>query len=431
MRNITLLVLVLILTAACTPAIPSVEAPATRAAALPTPTPAPGAAAGDATTADPAAEGADEAPPAAVPDVGNIAISLEAVVEGLDVPVFVTHAGDGSNRLFILEKVGRIQLLQDGQVADAPFLDITGQVSLGNEQGLLGLAFAPDFATSGRFFINYTDRGGDTIVARYTVAADDPNRADPASATQILKLEQPAPNHNGGMLAFGPDGMLWIGTGDGGAANDAFGNGQNPDALLGKMLRLDVTSDPEAAYTIPGDNPWVDAGWNGQDVADEVWAVGMRNPWRYSFDRRTGDLWIADVGQNRLEEVNFVAAGSPGGLNFGWPIMEGNSCFRSPDCDPSGLVLPVVDYPHEGHCSVTGGYVYRGTAVPAWDGVYFYGDYCSGVMWAIAPDGAGGWTNAEIARSGLTLSSFGEDEAGELYLADMRNGVVYRMTSGE
>lgn len=430
MRNLILLVLILIVTAACTSALQSIEAPApTVAAALPTPTP--GATAGDATPAAAATKGADETPQAAVPDVGSITLSLEAVVEGLDMPVFVTHAGDGSHRLFILEKVGRIQLLQDGRVADAPFLDITGQVSLGNEQGLLGLAFAPDFATSGRFFINYTDRSGDTIVARYTVAADDPNRADPASATQILKLDQPAPNHNGGMLAFGPDDMLWIGAGDGGAANDAFGNGQNPTALLGKMLRLDVTTDSEAAYTIPADNPWIDAGWNGQDVADEVWAVGMRNPWRYSFDRRTGDLWIADVGQNRLEEVNFVPAGSPGGLNFGWPIMEGNSCFHSPDCDPRGLVLPVVDYPHEGHCSVTGGYVYRGTAVPAWEGVYFYGDFCSSVVWAIAPDGDGGWSNAEIARTDLTLSSFGEDEAGELYVTDMRDGVVYRMVSGE
>jgi glucose/arabinose dehydrogenase len=184
---------------------------------------------------------------------------------------------------------------------------------------------------------------------------------------------------------------------------------------------------PDQPYVVPQDNPWVNVDWNGQDVRDEIWAVGLRNPWRYGFDRTTGELWTADVGQNQWEEINVTAAGSPGGLNFGWPIMEGTHCFQRAACDPTGLVLPVHEYEHAGHCSVTGGYVYRGQAQPAWDGVYFYGDYCSGTIWALAPDGRGGWASAELARPGITLSSFGEDEAGELYVTDLGSGTVYRL----
>lgn len=364
------------------------------------------------------------------PDVTQIAV--RQVISGLADPVFVTHAGDGSQRLFVVEKPGIIRILANGELLAQPLLDITDRVrSSGFEQGLLGLAFPPDFTDSGYFFVNYTGRDGRTVVSRFQVGSD-PDRADAASEFTILEIPQPAANHNGGMLTFGPDGYLWIGTGDGGAANDRFGNGQNPDTLLGKMLRLDVSSDPAQPYVVPADNPWITDAWNGQDVRDEVWAVGLRNPWRYSFDRLTGDLWVADVGQNAYEEVNHVPAeqkGYPnGGLNFGWPIMEGTRCFPdAADCDTAGLVIPVADYTHaQGGCSVTGGYVYRGAQFPALDGVYFFGDYCSGFIWALHATEDGAWRRDRVLQSGLTISSFGEDEAGELYVTDLDGG-LYRL----
>ena len=344
-------------------------------------------------------------------------------------PVFLTHAGDGSNRMFVVEKRGTIRTLQDGALSEDFFLDIRDRVNPdSSERGLLGLAFAPDYSESGHFFVNYTDASGATVVSRFQVSAD-PNRADPASEFNVLKIDQPAPNHNGGGIVFGPDGYLWIGTGDGGAANDRFGNGQNPATLLGKMLRLDVTTDPAQPYLIPADNPWTQADWNGKDVRDEVWSVGMRNPWRFSFDRATGDLWIADVGQNQYEEVNMIPAGSAGGLNFGWPIMEGLHCFpETATCDQTGLVLPVAEYTHQGHCSVTGGYVYRGADLPELDGTYIYGDFCSGVVWGLSSQG-GEWVNRELLKSGLAISSFGEDERGEHYVLDLNDGGVYLLTA--
>ncbi len=231
----------------------------------------------------------------------------------------------------LLRKLEPSESFEDGKLDDAPFLDIRDRVrSSGNEQGLLGLAFAPDYADSGFFFVNYTDRGGNTIVSRFQVSEDNPDLADATSESVVIQLDQPARNHNGGMLTFGPDGYLYIGTGDGGAAADRFGNGQNPDTLLGKMLRLDVTSDLTVPYTIPADNPWVESDWNGVDARDEIWAFGLRNPWRFSFDRQTDDLWIADVGQNVYEEINFIPAGSESGLNFGWPILEGYTLFPRP-----------------------------------------------------------------------------------------------------
>ncbi len=368
------------------------------------------------------------APATPLPALDEVALNLLPVAEGLDRPLFATHAGDESGRLFILEKAGTVRILAGDRTVARPFLDIRDRVgSSGSEQGLLGLAFAPDYERSGRFYVNYTDRRGDTVVARYQVTAD-PDLADSAGETVVLKFDQPAGNHNGGMLAFGPDGQLWIGTGDGGGANDRYGNGQNPQTLLGKMLRLDVTSDPDRAYAIPADNPWLSFDWNGQDVRDEVWAVGLRNPWRYSFDRDTGDLWIADVGQNRYEEINRVPAGSPGGLNFGWPIAEGLHCFpEDKACDRSGLEAPVYDYSHEeGNCSITGGYVYRGKLAPALEGAYLFGDFCSGKIWALAREGAG-WKSVEMLDTNLSLSSFGEDEDGELYVADLNRGGIYRL----
>lgn len=376
---------------------------------------------------------------------GTVSVGMELIANGLTSPVYVTHAGDGSGRIFIVEQPGSVRIIQDGSLLPNPFLDIREIVrDQSNEQGLLGLAFAPDYVTSGRFFVNYTDANGATTIASFQRSQTDANLADPASQSVVLSIDQPAGNHNGGMVAFGPDGYLYIGTGDGGAANDRFGNGQNPNSLLGKMLRIDVTSDPTVAYTIPADNPWVNADWQGGDgqavdVLDEIWAVGLRNPWRYSFDRATNDLWIGDVGQNKFEEIHFTPSsaldtgsnmGTIQSLNYGWPIMEGYHCFSpSRDCDMSGLVQPVAEYDHAGHCSVTGGYVYRGERFKALlDGVYFYGDFCSGVVWAMWPQGEGMWGHDEVLQSKIQLSSFGEDEVGELYLTD-RAGSVYMLTA--
>lgn len=361
-------------------------------------------------------------------DPATLTFALDEIATGLTEPLFVTHAGDGSGRLFILEQPGTIRIIADGVLLEQPFLDIREQVTdAGNEQGLLGLTFAPDYADSGIFYLNYTGTDGDTRIARFRVAAADPDAADPDSEEIILTIEQPARNHNGGTLHFGLDGMLYIGMGDGGGANDTYGNAQNPATLLGKLLRIDV-SDPDASpYAIPADNPWVTNDWDGVDVRDEIIAVGLRNPWRFSFDRATGDLWIGDVGQNQYEEINRVPPPVARPHNFGWPIMEGLHCFRSDGCEQAGLVLPVVEYEHQGHCSVTGGYVYRGAAFPAMQGIYFYGDYCSGTIWALTPDESGAWQSTEVLDTDFSLSSFGEDEQGELYVTDLAGGTVARL----
>lgn len=383
-----------------TETVATTAAATTQATELPTPTTAP--------TAAPA------------PTVRSA--RTELLIDGLGAPVGLVNAADGSGRLFALEKAGNVvAIAPDG--TSSLFLNVSDRVGSGaSEQGLLGLAFAPDFVSSGRFYINYTNRQGNTVISRLTLGAD--GQGDAASEEILLTIAQPAPNHNGGHLLFGPDGMLWIGTGDGGGANDSYGNGQNPAALLGKMLRIDVSG--ATGYTVPADNPWVEAKWNGQEVADEIWALGLRNPWRYSWDRATGDLWIADVGQNNWEEVNRVPAESFGGLNFGWPIQEAQSCFQGTTCDTAGLEQPVVSYEHSGHCSITGGYVYRGAAWPAAYGAYIYGDYCSGYLWAAIPQPDGSWQPIEIARTAMPLSAIGEDEAGELYLVDYR-GAIQRL----
>jgi glucose/arabinose dehydrogenase len=325
--------------------------------------------------------------------------------------------------LFIVEKVGRIRVVQVGELAPTPFLDISGRVgSLQSEQGLLGLAFHPDFGANGLLFVNYTDLKGDTVVSRFATSADR-GQADPGSEVALLTLAQPAANHNGGHLAFGPDGYLYIGTGDGGAAGDRFGNGQNGQTLLGAMLRIDVDGEPP--YAVPPDNPFVgDPG-----MRDEIWALGLRNPWRFSFDRLTGEMYIADVGQNRYEEVNYQAVGSPGGMNYGWPIMEGLHCFpQEQPCSQGDLILPVFEYDHSLGCSVTGGYVYRGREFPELRGIYLFGDYCSGKVWGMGT-GDGLWQVAEVAQSDARLSSFGEDESGEMYLVDMERGDLFKIAA--
>lgn len=355
-------------------------------------------------------------------DPATIGVELELVVAGLDTPVAIANAGDGSGRLFVVEKRGRILVVQDGQLVDTPFLDITNRIgSSQNEQGLLGLAFHPEYAANGLFFVNYTNREGDTTVSRFAVSGA-PGQADPGSETILLTLNQPAANHNGGHLAFGPDGYLYIGTGDGGAAGDRFGNGQNGQTLLGAMLRLDV--DRGEPYAIPEDNPFV----GNAAVRDEIWAIGLRNPWRYAFDRLTGDLYIADVGQNQYEEVNLQLAGSPGGQNYGWPIMEATHCYpEDRACEQTGLTLPVVEYEHSQGCSVTGGYVYRGQSSPLLTGIYLFGDYCTGRIWGLAAGNGGKWQVAELAQEDVLISSFGQDEAGELYLLDVGQGRLFKI----
>jgi glucose/arabinose dehydrogenase len=372
--------------------------------------------------------------------VGILAVALVSVAYGQDSPpdgsqyqlvevltdvrrpIFLTHAGDGSGRLFIAGQDGDIWVVNEEGVGQT-FLNVTSLISRdASERGLLGLAFHPDYEQNGQFFINYTDTFGNTVIARYTVSADDPNVADPDSAQEILFIDQPYANHNGGGIAFGPDGYLYIGMGDGGSAGDPQGNGQDGQALLGKMLRIDVNGQNEDnAYAIPADNPYI----NNSALAPEVWALGLRNPWRFSFDRETGDLYIADVGQNIYEEVNFQPADSTGGENYGWNIMEATHSY-SGVLIPDGLVLPFAEYSHSEGCSITGGYVYRGATMPDLQGIYFFSDYCFGTIWASFRDSTGDWNTNVFMDAHVTVSSFGEDEAGELYVLD-HTGAVYQL----
>ncbi len=353
------------------------------------------------------------APPPVIPPAPTV-IGLEEVATRLDRPVFVTHAGDGSGRVFVAEQGGTIRTLPGGDL----FLDIRDQVRAGGEQGLLGVAFHPRFRENGYLYVNYTDQQGNTVIARFTAAANR-RTADPATEERVLYQRQPAANHNGGMLAFGPDGYLYIGLGDGGGSNDTYQNGQDRASLLGKLLRIDV--DRGAPYVIPRDNPFVDAA----GMRPEIWAYGLRNPWRFSFDRATGDLYIGDVGQNRFEWVHFQPAASRGGQNYGWPIVEGRACLRGTTCDRTGLTAPIAVYEHEPECAIVGGYVYRGARATALRGQYLFGDACSGRIWTLRREGDQ-WHMQERLQTKRYLSSFGEDEAGEVYVADLA-GKVYRI----
>ncbi|MBI4761801.1 MAG: PQQ-dependent sugar dehydrogenase [Chloroflexota bacterium] len=328
------------------------------------------------------------------------------IASGLVRPVDLQ--ADGSGRLFVIEKPGRIRIIENGQLIDEPFLNIEDRVNdSSNEMGLLGLAFHPHYAQNGYFFVNYTGSGGDTFISRFQVSSD-PNRADPSSEVNLLRIKQPFPNHNGGTLQFGPDGYLYAGLGDGGLAGDPFGNAQSLRTLLGKILRIDV--DSAEPYAVPPDNPF----------GDEIWAYGLRNPWRMAFDPLTGDLYIADVGQDTWEEINYLPAGSPGGVNFGWDYREGAHPFEGEA--PAGLTDPIVEYNHaEGGCSVTGGYVYRG-AMPEWNGIYLYGDYCTGFIWGLVRlDGA--WQTKVLFDTDVNITSFGQDKNGEVYLVADGGGV--------
>jgi glucose/arabinose dehydrogenase len=359
---------------------------------------------------------------------------LVQVAEGLQNPLHLTHAGDGSDRLFVVERAGRIRIIQQGTVLSTPFLDITDRVTSPtktcNECGLLSIAFPPDYAEAGYFFVYYTsnedligpetgDPNGeyDTVVARFRVT-DDPNVIDRNTEQRILLQNQPRENHNGGQLAFDADGDLYIGLGDGGGGGDPHNNAQDPLSLLGKLLRVQVGAT--GTYTVPADNPFV----GNTAFRPEIWALGLRNPWRFAFDPITDDLYIGDVGQNDYEEINFQPADSSGGENYGWPRREGKHCYRDP-CDPTGLVEPVTEYGHDIGGSVTGGKVYRSDAtgqVP----VYLYADFTSGIIFGLQQD-AGEWRDQQLLDTDHLISSFGEDEAGALYLTAFGSGRVYRL----
>lgn len=366
------------------------------------------------------------APATAQDDAVAFDVGFEPVAEGFNQPVDLTHANDGSDVLYIAEKPGTVSRLVDSERVPEPFLDITDRVGSGGyEQGLLGIAFPLDYAESQVFYVHYSDLQGNTVVSRFTVADND--IADPQSEQVILTQEQPYPNHNGGQIAFGPDGYLYIGLGDGGSGGDPLGAGQRLDTWLGKILRIDV--DPTVLtdgqpYAIPEDNPLIDQ----EGALPEIYAYGLRNPWRFSFDAETGDLLIADVGQNWIEEINLLPIGTDTALNFGWNTMEGSQCYLAEGCDITGITLPIMEYTHEvGGCSVTGGDVYYGENVPDLYGTYIFADFCSGLVWQGTRGDEGTWTMSEPIQSGLAISSFGTDEQGEMYVVDLTSGIVYRL----
>lgn len=395
----------------------AVTAPATPAASAT----APGATAPGATATQPASS-----PTAATPSTVNTfpdptGYAWVQVASGVSKPTGMAFLPGAADRFLVLSQVGIITLFEKGQALPAPFLDISTKVgSGGNEQGLLGIALHPQFEQNGYFFINYTGIDGNTVIARYQVSANHPNQADPGSEKVLLRVEQPFANHNGGSMVFGPDGYLYMGLGDGGSAGDPHGNGQNLNTDLGKLLRVDVDhGDP---YAIPEDNPFAKGGGK-----PEVWAFGLRNPWRFSFDRLTGDLYVADVGQNLWEEIDYLPAKTPGGTNFGWNYREGKHPYHGNP--PAGVTLtdPVFDYSHTEGCSVTGGYVYRGSALPAFQGIYLFADYCSGRIWGLLRDANGAWQSKELFRDKWNITSFGQDTHGELYFVDQGGGGIWQL----
>jgi glucose/arabinose dehydrogenase len=395
-------------------------------AARVTPTPSPTPSAAPSPSSSPTATPSPVTPTTTSPAAGSFKLTM--VAAGLENPVYATYAPDGSGRLFIVEQAGRIRVMRNGQLLAAPFLDIRPLVASGGERGLLSVAFHPDFASNGVFVVDYTRASstaadvGDTVIARYRVTSRGGNVANRLTGETLLVIDQPQVNHNGGLVVFGPDGMLYVGMGDGGSGGDVGpghapqGNGQSLTTLLGKMLRIQV--GPTGPYTVPSGNPNLGAG-----ARPEIWSYGLRNPWRFSFDRARGDLYIGDVGQDRWEEIDFQQAAGAGGTNYGWPVWEGTHIYRGGGL--TGDTKPVVDYSHAGgNCSVTGGYVYRGSRVPPLQGFYFYGDFCSGNVWSLVHLG-GGWHASLLMNAGFHIASFGEDAAGELYVVDLA-GALYR-----
>jgi glucose/arabinose dehydrogenase len=354
-------------------------------------------------------------------------LALSSFVSGLALPLGFEAPSDSTHRIFIIEQGGTIRIVQNGSVVVAPFLDITSRLTSGGETGLLGLAFHPSFSTNRRFFVDYTRTSGSqlqSVISEFTVPASSPNQADPASERILLVVNQPFSNHNGGQLAFGPDGFLYIAFGDGGSGGDPLGNGQNKNALLGKILRIGVDA-PFASgkqYAIPSDNPFATGGG-----ALEIYGYGFRNPWRFSFDRSGGQLFIGDVGQGNWEEVDIGAKGG----DFGWNIMEGNHCYPpgTASCNMTGLTAPIAEYDHSsaGGTAIIGGFVYRGTVITGLVGAYVYGDLSSGHVWGLKQDSSGNWQATVILNHNLTVSAFGQDAAGELYLVDYGHGAVMHL----
>ena len=363
--------------------------------------------------------GSDSNDPTPLP--GDFKLALQEVASGLNNPVYVTSPS-GDSRLFIVEQVGRIRVIENGQLLATPFLDISSRVSTGGERGMFSVAFHPQYRTNGFFFVYFTGPSGELRIERFTVLSNA-NQADAASAKVILTVSHPLSNHNGGLAMFGPDGMLYLGLGDGGGGGDPDRNGQNQTSLLGKILRIDVsTGDP---YSIPSGNPFA----GRTDARPEIWAMGLRNPWRFAFDRNAGTLYVADVGQGAKEEVNVVMA-NRAGVNYGWNILEASDCYATPTCTKQGLELPVLEYGHEnGQCSITGGFVYRGSAIPELAGTYFYADYCAGWVKSFIYNGAATDKREWNLGSVGSLTSFGEDSAGDLYLTSS-NGRVYKLVRG-
>ncbi len=371
------------------------------------------------------------APGPSEPSLGAL-VALEVVAAGFERPLFVTSAPEDASRLFVVEQAGVIRVIDDGERVTTPFLDIRALVgSIAGERGLLGFALHPDHGTNRQFFVNYTNTQGHNVLARYEARGDNPNQADPNSAVEVWTLEQPFNTHNSGMIAFGPDGYLYIGSGDGGSANDPENNGQSLDTLLGKVLRIDVANG--LPYTIPPDNPFVGMA----EARPEIWAYGLRNPWRFSFDRDTGDLWIGDVGQFAFEEINVQPASSGGGENYGWRVREGSLCgTAATDCELPDGVAPFHEYFNIGSQSITGGYVYRGTALPGLAGVYWFGDYITGALYALRRNADDSVTVSEEREAILrgasgpaNVASFGEDADGELYIVDYGGGTVFKMVA--
>lgn len=425
LRSLSGILTLTLLLSACGPAAETPSAPTSppRPTRAPSATPPP-------RTAPPASETqpdetAAPLPTATIPPAPRVLPNPEAytwrrIASGLQQPTDITGARDGSNRLFVLEQPGRIRVIRNDALQPQPFLDLTARVgSQASEQGLLGLAFHPNFAQNGFFFVYYTDRSGDVWISRFQASGES---GDPRSEKRLLQVKQPYANHNGGALRFGPDGFLYIGLGDGGSQGDPFDNAQSGISLLGKILRLNVDSgDP---YALPADNPFL----HTSGIAPEIWALGLRNPWKIAFDPR-GQLWIADVGQNAREEINRVPGGAPGGFNFGWNEMEGTRPYEGsnrPEFTP-----PIAEYTHALGCSVTGGEVYNGTSLPEWQGIYFFGDFCSGNVWGlpIETETPSDPLNAATLffQTGFQISTFGLDDAGELYLAHYSRGEIYRL----
>jgi glucose/arabinose dehydrogenase len=368
--------------------------------------------------------GSTSTAPTPVPPPGPLVLALTPVVSGLTTPVDVQNAHDGSGRLFVVEQRGVIRIVSNASLLPTPFLDLTSLVDFGGEKGLLGLAFHPNYSQNRRFFVNY-DRvvtgQMQTVIAEFQTSATNPNQADPATQRILFTVDQPFPNHKGGQLAFGPDGFLYIGLGDGGSGGDPLGNGQNLQTLLGKMLRIDVDhTSPGLQYAIPPDNPFVNGAGRG-----EIWAYGLRNPWRFSFDPANGRLFVGDVGQDRFEEIDILQKAG----NFGWNIMEGMHCFNPmTGCNMNGLILPIADYDHSQGDAVIGGYVYRGSVISQLAGTYLFSDFGTGTVWSLTENPPGTWTRAQLLSTGKNISSFGRDEAGEFYLLDY-SGTLLRIVA--